>query len=1826
MHVLDRLRASQARTVSLSARYWFLVARKFVAATAINSGSKQSPFRNVGAHLCATLLLSFGLSESALANIATATATNNASRVVYEMQYSGTWQRKEVLIDTDRNINTGFRDLGGRVGADYLLQGDLLYYYTGSGSDFTWTQLAAPLIVDNGSQLRWRVDRALIGETAFPNSSLLLFRVESGTAPNLVSQEQLVEHTFTSAGRVAAPAVSSDGETVKLTFRYLPSPATLLDESFDGDNSESLPSGWMKRLEVNPATATIGIGALDRFNNALNFRYQKLTPTTSAALGRPAAIKHLPRALSNTESVTLRFKYSPHADTRVDHIVGLYSANAGISTFTLASGVRYLLPNSGVGLQMRRSGSTFSNSAFTIVRFNGSNQPEQLANLASLPFQFNSGGTYQFELVKSPTGSLSATVSNGTTQATITANINVASIPPWDSVAVFDLEGGVLAADTALLRLRFDDLVVTTPPAPVPTGYRAYIDADRNPGTGYSRQGIGADFLLEGNALRAYTGNGSNFSFNTVVRQVTHRNESGSLLWKLDRDDINAASDAARINVLFEAESGGLFDFSPVLSVPLATRHAQRIAIPAYFAPDIGGLWQRVENAAPQVGLVVINPNNGTAPDINLELEAQINAVRAKGIEAIGYVFTKRSGALRPAAEVKADLDRYRSFYALDGYFIDEVSDTCADVPYYQDLVNHIRANDPHARIVLNPGKNVPQCFEPLADILLIHEDQYDLEPGTNYLNWRPDAWIWQFPKQRFWHLVHTTPENLFTPAIDLSRSRHAGWVYVTPDVFTGQPNENPWDSLPSQLAFQRLQTELARHGVEVRSSELAVGQQMRLSMNGEEIELRGGDGAGFQQGFSPGQKYSVSISQQPATQGCLLENASGEISELSQATVTVRCANVGSSTAPNLSYAPAAGTVANPGMIALVGGSGIGDTAAASITVTPFGGSGTGTNATAQLANCVYAAGTVGFSAATGTLSFVGATTTPQTRALSCVRGETVRNALLTCEETRFGAGTQQRVWRVSCPAAIASNGDYVDEFVYDTAAGGLGQIATQTRRTTTGQVLHQESVQYDSLGRPQSSTTSFDNRTWTSNVLYDSLGRVDTVQDSTTESVTNSYTARGFLLQVRENNAGNLPLVTNLEHDERGQVIRERKAAGILVERSFDPASGLIDRIRSGVASAFPLTDATAQVQNLDYDFDKGDNLLAREDRRSPAQGGGQREEFRYDTTNRLIRGELTRINGNTPTTPLTTIALTYDWLGNICSKADLSHPVAQAYTYAGRAGCVGALSIASRSPHQVTQAFGLSMDYDAAGNRIRETHATNPSRNRRMVYDALGQMSQTIQGSLRTSFAYGAAGKRYRRIDLQPGSSTVTRYVGTVEYIERSGQPNEIKRYIGNDLVLTRRGSAPVERRYLFSDHLGSVDTITDENGNVVERLSFDAHGNRRAPNWQALTPAMLSATTTRGFTRHEHIDAQNLIHMNGRVYDPLTGRFLQPDPVVQNTLNAQNWNRYSYVLNNPLSFTDPSGLFWKKLKKLARNLFRSYVGQVIGQVVGNILFPGGGAIIQSIIGGAVGSLLNGGDLKAAAIGALQAGALTSIGNSLARGGITFREAVVLHGAVGGSASALRGGSFMEGFVSGAFGKAASGVDGPMIGRWAASTVAGGVGSKVFGGSFSDGAQTASFGFIFNAMTTEAQERANALLPRMRELRSGLYKAFPNIPTVEQLRDTPLPLRAYLFRTRGPLDFKNYENWRIHFACQKEAADFGNFFFGVATSDHAILAQRVSGLLQLKSNYTAFYRALYNGDAKMLDLQARNITNQYFNPAWTYMNNIGDTELEKLGAAEK
>jgi RHS repeat-associated protein len=111
------------------------------------------------------------------------------------------------------------------------------------------------------------------------------------------------------------------------------------------------------------------------------------------------------------------------------------------------------------------------------------------------------------------------------------------------------------------------------------------------------------------------------------------------------------------------------------------------------------------------------------------------------------------------------------------------------------------------------------------------------------------------------------------------------------------------------------------------------------------------------------------------------------------------------------------------------------------------------------------------------------------------------------------------------------------------------------------------------------------------------------------------------------------------------------------------------------------------------------------------------------------------------------------------------------------------------------------------------------------------------------------------------------------------------------------------------YVHIDLLGSINVITNQSGAVVQNCSFDAWGRRRNPSNWTYSNVPSTFLFSRGFTGHEHLDQFGLINMNGRIYDPILGRFFNPDNIIQVPNSSQSYNRYSYCLNNPLSVDTP-----------------------------------------------------------------------------------------------------------------------------------------------------------------------------------------------------------------------------------------------------------------------------------------------------------------------------
>ena len=292
------------------------------------------------------------------------------------------------------------------------------------------------------------------------------------------------------------------------------------------------------------------------------------------------------------------------------------------------------------------------------------------------------------------------------------------------------------------------------------------------------------------------------------------------------------------------------------------------------------------------------------------------------------------------------------------------------------------------------------------------------------------------------------------------------------------------------------------------------------------------------------------------------------------------------------------------------------------------------------------------------------------------------------------------------------------------------------------------------------------------------------------------------------------------------------------------------------------------------------------------------------------------------------------------------------------------------------------------------------------------------------------------------------------------------------------------------FIHHDQLGSINAYSDVNGILVQELSYDAWGRRRNPEtWAYYTDIIdAGAWDSHGFTGHEHIDLFEVVNMDGRMYDPVIGRFLSPDPIIQSPDFSQSLNRYAYCLNNPLSLVDPSGYSW--FSKNWKSLVAAAVGITVTALTGN-LYAGAkgieaavGAMVAGAAGGAAGAmtgaLLNGCNLgqvaKATFTGAFWGGVSGFLNN--AAGGGTFLEQLFKHSFTDAWLEGIQGGNALHGLISGALNTAGNtaiyskqGLGD--IGKIAASAVLGGTVAEIGGGKFANGAITAAYSMMFNDM---------------------------------------------------------------------------------------------------------------------------------------------------------
>ncbi len=483
----------------------------------------------------------------------------------------------------------------------------------------------------------------------------------------------------------------------------------------------------------------------------------------------------------------------------------------------------------------------------------------------------------------------------------------------------------------------------------------------------------------------------------------------------------------------------------------------------------------------------------------------------------------------------------------------------------------------------------------------------------------------------------------------------------------------------------------------------------------------------------------------------------------------------------------------------------------------------------------------------------------------------------------------TYDKLGRIHTKILMPDNETSLYTYEQTNTNNGFGQLLSIAKTTnnpypiTTGYV-------YDNLARVINKTETIDGNSYTFAYAYSSSsGMIENYTYPSNYTITYLYSPYGHMESIVNFGKGfEQTLWTATAANARGQITDFRLGNGLTTHKGYD-AYGMPESIVTKNA-------ANTVLQNLAYNFDPFTGNLTQK-AEIINSNTILTETYEYDP---ILKERLTswQVNAGTP------CAMQYTSNGNIQSKSDVNQPATGQYTYGASAG-----------PHAVTGITQPTSGYLASAN------------NQSVLYNGNNKVSQIVQYPALGAFPFDRYSITYGTNDQRIKSETSIVYEHTavsdykyyfdnfeVVKMEHKGITRNYHYLMAGDQLLAIMVSEGTEANtlyYIHTDYQGNYNVITDGTGTKLENLAFDPWGRRRNPTNWSFTNVPATFLFERGYTGHEHLDRFGLINMNGRVYDPALARFLSPDPFITNPANSQNYNRYSYCLNNPLKYTDPSG---------------------------------------------------------------------------------------------------------------------------------------------------------------------------------------------------------------------------------------------------------------------------------------------------------------------------
>lgn len=454
-------------------------------------------------------------------------------------------------------------------------------------------------------------------------------------------------------------------------------------------------------------------------------------------------------------------------------------------------------------------------------------------------------------------------------------------------------------------------------------------------------------------------------------------------------------------------------------------------------------------------------------------------------------------------------------------------------------------------------------------------------------------------------------------------------------------------------------------------------------------------------------------------------------------------------------------------------------------------------------------------------------------------------------------------------------------------------------------------ENYIYDNFGRLLNLTHNVDGTNHIFEFEYDQYDNQINKKFPSGFELNYQYTSNGYLKKITDA-SGSQVIYENLAMNSLDQHVNYRSIIQGVTENTA---------ISYNHSIPIQIINGTKNTLSYDWDFATG-NLLGR----TTAYGamGTHIEIFNYDDLNRLLSQEIVGAG---------IINSGYAANGNILFKEDAGAD------------------------------YGYDTERVNAVNCINSPDYTQLSMYQQDIeYTTFYQPMSISENDHVLNYVYNSGQERIKSSLTRPDGSTDERlYLG--DYEKFNGVDlHYINVGRGVHMVVERNGSTDTYYRSM-TDYLGSVMYLGDTGGNEFH-FNYDAWGRDRDVNDLSYLSDVPDKPDwfNRGYTGHEHLHEFQLINMNGRLYDPVIGRMLSPDNNIQATGYTQNYNRYSYAMNNPLKYNDPDGEF------ILEALVGIGVNAVINQIKGDPLLQGwagaafGGLMSASVISTIVGTASN------------------------------------------------------------------------------------------------------------------------------------------------------------------------------------------------------------------------------------------------------------------------